>query len=127
VRAGLCSAARLLQHSDPRRLFGYEWRNEVMAMTEPTAREFRALRELSGGLVEGRGALPFIGEKTLGDLITNGWIEQVPGGGPGGGMGYRITAVGETIYGAGRTPPKRKPARLGTLPPRIATVRSRFD
>ena len=96
-------------------------------MVEPTAHEFRALRELSGGLVEGRGGLPFIGEKTLGNLIAYGWIEQVPGGGPGGTRGYRITRDGEAVYRAGRTPPAPKPTRLTALGPRLAPLRSKLD
>lgn len=86
---------------------------------ELTKREMDVLQALSGGAVEGRGGLPFIGEKTIGDMLAKGWIEEVPGGGVGRTMGYRSTATGEAVRAAGRMPKQRKPPRLKKLAPRL--------
>ncbi|MEH3037862.1 MAG: hypothetical protein PGN23_15455 [Sphingomonas adhaesiva] len=95
-------------------------------MIEPTKREMDVLQALSGGAVEGRGGLPFIGEKTIGDMLAKGWIEEVPRGGVGRTMGYRSTAAGDAVRAAGRKPKQRKPSRLKTLAPRLRTIPPRL-
>lgn len=95
-------------------------------MAEPTKREMDVLRALSCGAVEGRGGLPFIGTKTLSDMLEKGWIEEVPGGGVCGAMGYRNTSAGEVVRAAGRTPKPRKPVRLRTLESRLKPLQPRL-
>ncbi|MGN5375912.1 hypothetical protein [Sphingomonas hankookensis] len=96
-------------------------------ITEPTKREIDVLRALSGGAVEGRGGLPFIGDKTIGGMLAKGWIEEVPNGGVGRTMGYRSTATGDAVLAAGRAPkPPRQPSRLKALRPRLEPLRSRL-
>lgn len=95
-------------------------------MIEPTKREMDVLRALFGGSIEGRGGLPFIGVKTIADLLAKGWIDEVPEGAIGQQMGYRITEAGEAARSAGRTPKQRKPPRLKTLRPSLENLRSRF-
>ena len=95
-------------------------------MPEPTKRELDVLQALSGGVVEGRGGLPFIGVKTIGDMLAKGWIEEMPGGGVGQTMGYRSSAVGDSIRAAGRAPKQRIPSRLKTLAPRLKTLPPRL-
>lgn len=95
-------------------------------MIEPTKREMDVLQALSGDAVEGRGGLPFIGMKTIGDMLAKGWIEEVPGGGVGRTMGYRSTAAGDAVRTTGRTRRERTSSRLRTLAPRLGTLHPRL-
>lgn len=88
-----------------------------------TAREFKVLRALSGSLVEGRGGLPFIGTKTLTDMLAKSWIEEVARGAVGQQLGYRITAAGREIYAAGQAKKVRQPPRLKMMPSRLKITR----
>lgn len=94
-------------------------------MTDPTKREYDALRTLSGGLVESWGGLYPAGAKTIATMLKKGWIEEVPQGAVGRQTGYRITDAGREVCAAGRPSRTRKPCQLKMLQPRVSGLRSR--
>lgn len=91
-------------------------------LNEPTKREFEVLRTLSGGLVESRGGLHPAGAKTIADMLSKDWIEEVPAGAVGRQMGYRITSNGHEVYAVGRVPTIGRAVRLKTLRTSLASL-----
>lgn len=94
-----------------------------MFMTIPNTRQRKALANMTPGYPERKGTL-LAGEKTIGELIVNGWVtvqETKPGD-----TRYSITPAGEAARSVkpAPAPPKRPP--LKTIKPALKALDTRI-